>query len=886
MTIFMNHGTITKHLPPFIGRETELKTIFELIDDPDCRLLSLVGPGGIGKTRLAIEILKHNEDKFSDGAYFVPLQPLSSSENIISAIASSLNFEFYDEEEQLKEQLIHYLQDKTLLIVLDNFEHLISGAEILTDILAYTLQVKIIVTSREALRLQQEYVRFISGMSYPDNAQISENELYDAVTLFADRASQFRSNFDLEKEWLSVVRICQLVGGMPLGIELAVSWLKTLTCEEIATEIERNIDLLTAQTRDVDIRHQSIRQIFEATWEMLTAEEKLVFMRLSAFQGMPTRHAIQAITCCSLMTLMGLTDKALLVPDEQGRYLMHELLREFAFEKLQADDEYTDILNAHSQYYLQLMADRQADLYGRRQLEAMREISYDFENVRRAWHWAVEHDDYEGIAKAIEALCIYLHFRSIWQQENYLLKLAMEKFADGETDRQKRVWGMLIARTKLTTDSPIDNLKTALEIAHQHNDIAEIGIYYLLLGYAYSYDDKIDEAYQSFEQSLPYLEKADDKYHQVAIYGAFATIERSKGNYDQCMIYNEKALTLSREIGDIGGQAEATAELSNILLTLGKLEESEVYRREAILLAEQFGRLWSIAWQKLEWATYHVFGLHGDLDSAQQIVQETESLIYITNHKKSSLTTALVKSLFASVQGNYDEALQVSDEAKEYVSPNAWGSIASWGTLIAYCGQGKYDEASDLLHDLLVYFHELKIISPALTYMLFGAIVLAYRDKNLSCATEILALSMTHKSSMSGWMRLWAVVDALQTNLEAELGTPHYQRLWEQGKQADWELVTADLIQKLSQEDVTDNNEMGQFPEQVIVANESLIEPLSLRELEVLHKIAEGLTNRQIADELFIGTSTVKKHITHIYGKLEVDNRTQALLRAQELHLT
>lgn len=153
---------------------------------------------------------------------------------------------------------------------------------------------------------------------------------------FTERALQFRANFNIDDEREAVIRICQLVGGMPLGIELAVSWLKTLTCEEIADEIEKNIDLLTAQTRDGDQRHQSIRQIFESTWDMLSDDEQAVFMRLSVFQGMPTRHAIQSITGSSLVTLLALTDKALLIPDDNGRYQMHEVLREYTFEKMVA----------------------------------------------------------------------------------------------------------------------------------------------------------------------------------------------------------------------------------------------------------------------------------------------------------------------------------------------------------------------------------------------------------------------------------------------------------------------------------------------------------------------------------------------------------------------
>ena len=214
----MDIHTFSKQLTPFVGRESEINEINDTLVQAECRLLSLVGPGGIGKTRLALEIAHQNQKNFEDGVVFIALQPLVSAEGIVSTIAGALQFNFYDSDNSLLDQLLAYLSDKTLLLVMDDFTDVLDGAAVVTQILSAAPNIKILVTSREALKLQQEWMRPVSGMLYPNDINAENIESYSAVQLFIERAKQQRSHFSVNDEMPFIIRICQMVGGMPLGL--------------------------------------------------------------------------------------------------------------------------------------------------------------------------------------------------------------------------------------------------------------------------------------------------------------------------------------------------------------------------------------------------------------------------------------------------------------------------------------------------------------------------------------------------------------------------------------------------------------------------------------------------------------------------------------------
>ena len=339
---------------PFVGREEELTEIAERLEDPTCRLLTLVGPGGTGKTRLAIQAATESLDAFLQGVYFVPLSPVSSAKFLVSTVADALGFQFRGPSGgEPTAQLVDYLREKELLLVMDSFEHLLQETELLTDILHSAPHVKILVTSRERLNLRAEWLLEVQGLTYPRDEQTARAQEYNALKLFLQNVRRVRGDFVLSEETQPyVVRICRLVEGMPLGIELASASVRMFSCEQIAEEIQRDIDFLTTSLRDVPKRHRSMRAVFDHSWNLLSKTEREVFCKLSVFRNGFRREAAKKVARATLPILGALVDKSLLRQTPSGRYNVHELLRQYAAEKLdQTPALKKKSLSRHSSYY-------------------------------------------------------------------------------------------------------------------------------------------------------------------------------------------------------------------------------------------------------------------------------------------------------------------------------------------------------------------------------------------------------------------------------------------------------------------------------------------------------------------------------------------------------
>ena len=323
---------------PFFGRTQELADIAARLADPDCRLLTILAAGGMGKSRLAIAAGEAQLDQFRDGVIFVPLAPVTPPEEnaafnpLVGALANALGLSFHGQDTP-EAQLFSFLQARKQLLILDNFEHLLPVVTLIGDLLNQAPGLKILVTSRERLQLQQEWLFPLQGLSWESGP---EGVTSDAVQLFAQRARQVRPTFNLAGELEAVLRICQLVEGMPLGLELGAAWVFQLSCAEIADEIEAEIDFLATEMRNVPDRHRSIRSVFSYSWARLSPAEQDVLQKLSVFRGGFDRVAAKAVAGASLHTLASLVGKSLLTLADDGRYALHELLRQFAAEKLAA----------------------------------------------------------------------------------------------------------------------------------------------------------------------------------------------------------------------------------------------------------------------------------------------------------------------------------------------------------------------------------------------------------------------------------------------------------------------------------------------------------------------------------------------------------------------
>jgi predicted ATPase/DNA-binding SARP family transcriptional activator/tetratricopeptide (TPR) repeat protein len=411
------HGNtpLLRNLPPqgtpFVGRRGELKKIRQALDDPNCWLLTLLGPGGIGKTRLAIQTALEYSGAFANGVDFVPLVAVDSQLSINAAIAKSLGLEFRPSGPPPEQQICNYLSDKQILFVLDTFEHLVEWAELLQRIHAQARKVKFLVTSRHRLQLQGEWVLNIRGMKHPVKmpSTIDEIKAYSAVDLFLQAARRARADFQVTEEDLSAItRLTTILDGMPLGLELAANWIRALSCEDIVTEVSRNPDFLETQLRDIPARHRSLQAVFDQSWNLLSRRDQRLFPRLSIFRDTFSYTAAEQIAGISLQELAGLADKSLVQRTSEGRFVLHELLRQYGDVRLsKSPAEYNETHGRYSQYFCACMNQWGIMLKSPQQQQAIKGVEADIGNVFSAWNWAIDHCLIDQLKSAIDGLCTY-----------------------------------------------------------------------------------------------------------------------------------------------------------------------------------------------------------------------------------------------------------------------------------------------------------------------------------------------------------------------------------------------------------------------------------------------------------------------------------------------
>ncbi len=441
-TVLPPHNLPTQ-MTSFVGRQRELAEVAHLLNK--ARLLSITGLAGCGKTRLAIEVAREVLPRFGDGVFWVPLAPIVTPDKLLWAIAEHLEVQFFPQAEPLQ-QLLDHFRNKSLLLVLDNFEHLLDGAELVTHILQAAPSVHILATSRERLSLYGEVSYPIGGLSLTDG-DAPGSARSEAVELFEQRVQAIVPGLKLNAETLHhAARICQLVEGMPLGIELAATWVDVLSPQEIANEIERSLDILEAELRDQPDSQSSMRASFARSWNLLTDAEKAAFRRLSVFRGGFTREGAAAVTGVGLRTLQALVTKSLLRYDpSSGRFGMHELLRQYAEEHLISSGEAAPTREAHARYFADFMAERWPQMKGQRQKTALLEIENDLDNVRAAWDYWIEAGNLIELRKFLHSFWVVYDIRGWYLAGIELFERAAEVARRANTEDAQAVLGWLLA---------------------------------------------------------------------------------------------------------------------------------------------------------------------------------------------------------------------------------------------------------------------------------------------------------------------------------------------------------------------------------------------------------------------------------------------------------
>jgi predicted ATPase/DNA-binding CsgD family transcriptional regulator len=682
-------------ITPFIGRESDRLRLDDLLNGQDKRLITILGSGGMGKTRLSITFARDQINHFGDGVYFIPLAPLTTFQHILPTIADAIGLRFHGEKSP-QQQLLDYVQSKQLLLVMDNFEHVLEGATIVTEILRRAPSVKVLATSREKLNLQGETIYAIRGMAFPD-WETPETVLdYDAVRLFMTGAQRTVPDFALNPEDLPyLVRISRLVGGMPLGVVLASAWVDVLTLAEIADEIGKGLDLLESEVRDVPSRHQSIRAAFEHSWQRLTEKQQNVFMKLAVFRGGFTREAGQHIADANIRALQSLVNKSLLVHLPSGRYEIHELLRQYAEEKLQESGHFAAISERHGRYFADFMWQHKTSTKGHRQLQMLHEIEADFENVRVAWLVLVDQSELDELGKFLDSLWFFIDLRTRGREGLELCEYALQHLQTlASSEAVELARGRILARlawfyndagftekSKATGEEAIqilrrydspEDLMAALygrslsatflnefaivrQIAQEGAEIARLvqdksweGLFLVHLSYAFAMNPAADPAI-ALEFMLPHIPLFEEMEHLQGLmygYANLGTLNVRLGNYDEA----EQWLHRGRVVAETLGNAFIISECEIYLgaARIAQQRYDEVFGHLQAALQE----LWEAGYKRyaVQPIAYmaKLFAEQNDLENAVEI------LALVMGKLNLSLTQQMAQTLYDQLQATLE----------------------------------------------------------------------------------------------------------------------------------------------------------------------------------------------------------------------------------------
>jgi predicted ATPase len=617
---------------PLIGREPELAALARLLRDPQCRLLTLAGTGGIGKTRLAIEVASRHQDLFPDGTCFVSLAALNSSAFLVPAIADALGFVFQGQIEP-RIQLLNHLRAKRALLVLDNVEHLLEGVGLFAEMLERAPEVKLLVTSRERLNLQGEWVFEIQGLPVPATGHSGCAEEYSSVALFVQSAQRAQAGFELQaEEQSSVARICQIVEGMPLGIELAAAWVPVLTCSEIAHEIERNLDFLATSMRDVPERQRSLRAAFEHSWSLLSADERSVLARLAIFQGGFEREAAEQVAGATLPSLLALASKSLVRRTETGRYDLHEVVRQYALSHL-ADDPGCEVAtrDRHCDFYLALLRDREQALQSAAQREALRELADEMGNVGTAWAWAVKREKFGAIGPALRSFALLFDIGGWLRQGIDQLELVVQALRPSSEDEERqRVLGQaLVQQGDLLFrlgqfDQAVIRFEESLAILRSIGDPALLTGPLIFSGTIMHLIGEIERAQSLIDEGLACAQAAGDEWFTAYALLNQGYIAGLLGRYAEGYEQMLAGLAMWRALGDPRYTALGLNFISPTAIKLGRYEEAGAFLQESLILCRQVGDRWGMG------TAYRYLGLaalaQGDIPKAQSLLYKSLDL--------------------------------------------------------------------------------------------------------------------------------------------------------------------------------------------------------------------------------------------------------------------
>src|SRR6266702_27938 len=831
-------------LTPLLEREQEVAAACTLLLRPGMRLLTLTGTGGVGKTRLALQVTTEAQDGFGDGVSFISLAPISDPELLITTIVHTLGLRETGNR-PLLDLLKSFLQNKHLLLLLDNFEQIIAAAPALADLLEACPQLKLLVTSREVLRVRGEHEFVVQPLPVPDLKQSAGREAlshYASVALFTQQAQAVNPDFQVtDTNAHTIAAICTRLAGLPLALELAAARLKHLSPQALLARLEHRLQVLTRGPRDVFERQQTLRNTIQWSYDLLTTEEQRLFRCLSVFVGGCTFEAVEAVcklrgdvTADVLNGMASLIDKNLVQRRDQisgeSRLLMLETIREYGLEALEESREMVATQQAHLQYYLQLAEEIAPKLFGAEQQRWSASLEQEHANLRTALQYSLERKEAELTLRLSDALWWFWLDQSHLSEGRHWLEQALSTREGGVTFTRANVLnglGLLL----LNLGDYEQTAKRCEESVALYRELGDtVGMAWPLHHLAIVKFDQGEcmSARALLEECLAHFSEGGVKLGRAYALLHLVLIDIEQGEYDEARSRVEESLTLFRELEHSGGISEGLIFLARVLfLSQGSTPAVHALLEESLALNREVNLIFGATQVFLA----EVALSEDDLATARSRIEES-----------------LAFSRAKGFRGDIPEALVVLGRVTA-----AQGDDAA--------AQALYGESLALAKEL-----GFKRVIPA--------------------GLEGVAAVVAGQGELSWAAHLWGAAEALREAI-GTLIPPVYR--------ADYESSVAAARAQLGQKafaaawaegrTMTPEQVLASSAEPVSVASAPAVKPppqptypndLTAREVEVLRLVAQGLTNAQIAGQLVISIHTANNHLRSILGKLGVTTRSAA----------
>lgn len=814
-------------LARFVGREAELARIAEQLNDPNYRLLTLVGPGGVGKTQLALAAARQAAPYFPDGTWFVPLIDVCQEpedglhDRLAATIAGVMGITFSGQDDP-KIELLGDLSSKEVLLILDNFEHLTSSVGFVLEILRQAPKVAVLVTSRARLNARAERLVQVTGLPLPLQDDDPDAGSYNSVQLFVDRARYTPEM--LARDLPQIVSVCRLVEGLPLAIELASVLVEHLPLDEIIANLHHDIDFLSTTLQDIPERHRRLHAVFERSWRLLSEPEQRALAQFTVFCGGFSRAAALAVTEARQADLVGLAHKSMLQHNDSDRYDLHALVRQFAAEKLEMFPTLMGVHDRHSTYYLAFVRERAAALQGDASQQATAEIQTEMANVRQAWQWAtsqvgvaldsVPHIDAlgrcsEGLAQFYTQMGLLQEGERVFRetadrvrplvQEQEGLSLSAEDWIMSLQVLAKLlaaqghflVWlsDHSAAVTVLQeADATLERAATTLP----DSILAERAMLQANLGTLYKRVGEYALAVQHLEAGLALARQADVPQMEIVALSRLGQAASEQGDYDEAKQYVEAALAVARKCGDRTSEASAVSMFGSIVMSMGDIERSERCLRESLVIYRELGDRHKIP--RLLNSLASVAMLQGEHDRAEAYFVESLTLArdmgdrqavsdvlcnlgYINHHYLGNLEEA---------GQYYQESLSISQETGHRLAMTS--IMCNLGNLHALMGE--HDVAWLYLRQALSDSVTIGAV-PLTLDALVSVARLRVEGGQYVLAAELVGLVTNHPATEAGSIQL---VEQVLAELRDVLPAKQLAAALERGKGMNLDGAVADLL--------------------------------------------------------------------------------------------